>query len=216
MKKKERYQEPGRRTGQLKAAGGAFLAVFLCFFMTGCGRQDAALVISKGSSMETEEAKEGTAESLALHDQTPDENTEPRIYVYVCGAVQNPGVVELPEGSRAEDALLAAGGFSQEAQTDFVNLAAKVSDGEKLYFPDREEAGNLEAAEREAAEGIVNINTAGEALLCTLPGIGEARARDIVAYREEHGGFANKEDIMRVPGIKENAYEKLKDKITVE
>lgn len=139
-----------------------------------------------------------------------------RIYVYVCGAVMEPGVVELAEGSRAEDALRAAGGFAEDAQTDYVNLAAKVSDGEKLYFPNTDQARTMAEEERAEALGLVNINTADAATLCTLPGIGGARAQDIISYREEHGAFQSKEDIMKVPGIKTAAYGKLQDKITVE
>lgn len=145
--------------------------------------------------------------------QVSREGTAQEICVYVCGAVESPGVVYLSEGSRAADALEAAGGFAPGAAQEAVNLAAKVSDGEKLFFPDREE---YEAqAQTEAASGLVNINTADVAQLCTLPGIGESRAADIIAYREAHGGFAVCEDIMQVPGIKESVYNKISGKIAV-
>lgn len=137
------------------------------------------------------------------------------ICVYVCGAVERPGVVFLPDGSRAADALEAAGGFAPEAAEEAVNLAAKVSDGEKLFFPDREEYEAQADGAETAASGLVNINTADAALLCTLPGIGESRAADIIAYREAHGDFAVCEDIMQVPGIKESVYNKLSGKIAV-
>lgn len=141
--------------------------------------------------------------------------TTQEICVYVCGAVGSPGVVFLPDGSRAADALEAAGGFAPEAAEEAVNLAAKVSDGEKLFFPHREEyEAQAEAAEA-AASGLVNINTADAAQLCTLPGIGTSRAADIIAYREANGDFVACEDIMRVPGIKESVYNKLSGKIAV-
>lgn len=132
------------------------------------------------------------------------------IRVYVCGAVANPGVVEVRQGSRAEDALLAAGGFAQDAGREAVNLADWVADGQMLYFPTKEEAQQERA---ESGQGLVNINTADAAQLCTLPGIGESRAADIIAYREKNGGFASCEDIMKVPGIKTSVYEKICDKI---
>lgn len=141
--------------------------------------------------------------------------TTQEICVYVCGAVESPGVVFLPDGSRAADALEAAGGFAPEAAVEAVNLAAKVSDGEKLFFPDREEYEAQAGAAEPAASGLVNINTADAAQLCTLPGIGASRAADIIAYREANGDFGVCEDIMRVPGIKESVYNKLSGKIAV-
>ncbi|MCM1192618.1 MAG: helix-hairpin-helix domain-containing protein [Butyrivibrio sp.] len=142
----------------------------------------------------------------------------PQIYVYVCGAVNRPGVVVLPEGSRAEAALEAAGGFRQDAGRDYVNLAAKVQDGEKLYFPTEEETAELttELWPESAGDGLININTADEEALCTLPGIGASRAGDILRYREENGPFESCEDIMKVPGIKDSVYGKIRDRIKIE
>ena len=116
---------------------------------------------------------------------------------------------------RVEEALEAAGGFGAEAGREAVNLADWVSDGQKLYFPKEGEAVEEPQAQADSASGLVNINTADVAALCTLPGIGESRARDIISYREANGGFQACEDIMKVSGIKTAAYEKIKDKITV-
>ena len=158
-----------------------------------------------GQPQDTGEARSG---------QPQDTGKAPDICVYVCGAVETPGIVFLPEGSRAADALEAAGGFASHAAVDAVNLAAKISDGEKLYFPDCEEYRAQAEKQASASAGLVNINTADAAQLCTLPGIGESRAADIIAYREAHGGFASCEDIMNVSGIKESVYNKISDKIT--
>ena len=155
-------------------------------------------------------------------DPTADHRSDPtaeseelsRIYVYVCGAVNCPGVVALREGSRAEAALEAAGGLREDARTDWVNLAAKVKDGEKLYFPTVDEAA--EPVDPDGGDGLININTADAETLCTLSGIGESRARDILRYREEHGFFENREDIMKVPGIKTSVYNRIKDRIKTE
>lgn len=149
-----------------------------------------------------------------------EESEEPRIYVHVCGAVANPGVYALAQGSRGEDALLAAGGFSQDADQDYVNLAKPVTDGEKLYFPDREETAGRSLMDlgtggtEDTAGSLVDINHADRETLCTLPGIGASRAEDIIAYRESHGAFQKCEDIKKVSGIKDSVYEKIKDKIT--
>lgn len=172
---------------------------------TGAAESGAEAGQAAGNGRETEAA----GDFFAL---PPEE--APRIYVYVCGAVNCPGVVELPEGSRAEAALEAAGGFRADAGTDYVNLAAKVADGEKLYFPTVEEGPA--SLEEDGESGSVNINTADEETLCTLPGIGSSRAGDILRYREQNGPFKSCEDIMKVPGIKGSVYGKIKDSIRVE
>ena len=186
----------------------------LMLFLCGCGQgAEGALLIGEEAlnpscQEEPESIRSGAEEALR---ESPTE----MVSVYVCGAVRNPGVVELPADSRVEAALEAAGGFDGEAAPEAVNRAAKVTDGEMLYFPTRQEA-DVRQQEREAAQaGLININTADAAALCTLPGIGEARARDIISCRESEGPFESGEDIMKVPGIKDSVYEKIKDKITV-
>lgn len=215
----------------LRAACIVAACLSMAFFQTGCGRKNAAVVIPAGG--ETLDGKTpGTAagDGGTPHKGSPSGASggeaaqggtlagaeKPKaIYVYVCGAVVSPGVVELPEGSRAADALQAAGGFTAAADTSYVNLAAKVADGEKLYFPDAQEAADFKKQAQEAGSTLVDINTAGVEELCTLPGIGEARAGDIIAYRKANGPFSSVEDIMKVPGIKEGAYAKISEKIIV-
>lgn len=186
-------------------------ALFACIFLSGCGVQDSALVFSVEESTVDENR---ASQAVAMQNTTSA--SEVKIYVYVCGAVVNPGVVELAEGSRVEAALQAAGGFAEDAQREYVNLAAKLEDGEKLYFPTISEAEALAYESYMEQAGLVNINTADVAQLMTLPGIGEARAQDIIDYREIHGAFAEKEDLKNVSGIKENMYKKLADKIVVQ
>ena len=192
----------------------------------GCGDKGTAILIGEtkeSADVPAEGEQEasrasgqaGTAAQSAASGENASEAQDTTIRVYVCGAVANPGVVEIPQGSRVEDALKAAGGFGAEAGREAVNLADWVSDGQKLYFPKEGEALEEIAAEAESTPGLVNINTADVAALCTLPGIGESRAQDIISYREANGGFGACEDIMKVSGIKTAAYEKIKDKITV-
>lgn len=195
-----------------------FLLGMLCLILCCCGKEDTlTLVPAKEMAQDgSEKAANEMSGQVGMPGEMADSSAvKAEIYVYVCGAVVTPGVVALPEGSRAEAALSAAGGFAENAQTDYVNLAALVQDGEKLYFPTREEAESLERADKAAVNGLVNINTASVEELCTLPGIGESRAADIVSYREKNGAFQKPEDLMKVSGIKTNAYEKLKDKIIV-
>ncbi len=190
--------------------GTACLLALYGTLLWGCGYdgREETVLIGAGEICVPESAEtEGAEGSLWPLGDPPQEE---RIRVYVCGAVANPGVVEVAQGSRAEDALLAAGGFAEDAGREAVNLADWITDGQMLYFPTKEEARQ---AGTKTAQGLVNINTADAAQLCTLPGIGESRAADIIAYRERNGGFDSCEDIMKVPGIKTSVYEKIRDKI---
>ena len=162
------------------------------------------------------------------------------IYVDVCGAVANPGVFQLAAGSRVFQAIEAAGGYLPEAALTCVNRAGVLTDGQQLYILTQEEMERqgLDPAEMAGASdgqmngsagtgqntGIaaqaqqdnrININTADEAQLTTLTGIGATRAQAIIAYREENGPFAAIEDIMNVQGIKEGTFAKIKDEIVV-
>ena len=202
------------------------LSVLLC----GCGEENlkevilignAGTDIGSGGSASPDTGTPWQPGSAQVSESPVDPDAEiPMICVYVCGAVVCPGVVEIPQGSRIEDALLAAGGFLPEALAEAVNLADWAIDGQMLYFPTAEEGTAWspvqESQSSQDKQGrLVNINTADAVLLCTLPGIGEAKAADIIAYREAHGSFTSCEDIMKVPGIKTNIYEKICDKITV-
>lgn len=158
------------------------------------------------------------SEVLSEVQSTPvtESSTEPiKIYVHICGEVNNPGVYELAEGSRIFEAVEAAGGFTEEAAQASLNLAQVISDEEQIVILTQDEAAEKARQEREQAAGIVNLNTASKEQLMSLPGIGESRAEDILRYRQESGGFQAIEEIMNVPGIKESAYLKIKDSITV-
>ena len=157
-------------------------------------------------------------EVLSEVQSTPvtESSTEPiKIYVHICGEVNNPGVYELAEGSRIFEAVEAAGGFTEEAAQASLNLAQVISDVEQIVILTQDQAAEKARQEREQAAGIVNLNTASKEQLMTLTGIGESRAEDILRYRQESGGFQAIEEIMNVPGIKESAYLKIKDSITV-
>lgn len=190
--------------------------VLLCLFLTGCQETDRA--ISWNSSQEKwmgTSLEDVGADSLEQGVEEGKKDVQ-LLCVYVCGAVAKPGVVLLPEGSRYADALTKAGGFKEEAAEEAVNLAKQITDGEQIYFPTKEELENAGESFGKEDAGRINLNTAGTELLCTLPGIGEAKAKAIISYREKQGGFSKPEDIMQVPGIKESAYSQMKDLITVE
>ncbi len=226
------YKQPvGKEKGTMMKKRNILILLWIaaaCILCCCCGKKSGTILIGDTEnrteeSVSQESRASGTkAEASGSADGTKVEDTEEEntvIRIYVCGAVVNPGVVEIASGSRVEDALLAAGGFTGEAAREAVNLADWVSDGQKLYFPAEGEefapdTGGA-ASGAEASSGLVNINTADAAALCTLPGVGESRAADIIAYREANGGFDSCEDIMKVPGIKDAMYEKIRDRISV-
>ena len=142
------------------------------------------------------------------------------LFIHICGEVTEPGVYELPAGSRIYEAVEMAGGFTPEASESYVNLAQPLRDGDKIEIPAEGEeppvpAGQGEAAAESMADDLVDINTASRQELCTIPGVGESRADSIISYREQNGGFSRIEDIMKVEGIKEGMFAKMKDKICV-
>lgn len=156
----------------------------------------------------------------AMIDKESGAGTESaaNIYVYMCGCVVNPGVYVCADGTRLFQLVELAGGFTAEADKNSVNLVLAAEDGQRVYIPALGEAV-ADSAGGVASDGSVktkvNINTADKSELMTLPGIGESRAADIVAYRQKNGRFASTKDIMKVSGIKEAAYEKIKDYIKV-
>lgn len=136
-------------------------------------------------------------------------------YVYLCGEVNVPGVYAVPEGTRLYEVLELAGGFSLTADQTRINIAICVTDGQQVYIPSIEETKQQDAEAGINSEGKVNINYATQEELCTLPGIGEARACEIITYREENGAFKSVEEIKLVSGIKDGLYQKIKGYIVV-
>ena len=129
--------------------------------------------------------------------------------VYVSGAVAIPGVYTLPDGSRVDAAVQAAGGFVPGAEPERINLAAFLEDGQQIDVPGIISTNHVNA-------GRVNINTATVSELDALPGIGPTTAQTIVDYRLQHGPFQIIQDIQNVPGIGPATYDRIKDYITVE
>ncbi len=135
------------------------------------------------------------------------------ITVHLVGAVNNPGVHHLPAGSRVYELLEAAGGFSSEADREALNQARPLLDGEQIFIPRLGEAG--QPATASDAAGKININHASASDLTALPGIGDVRAAQIVAHRDEHGFFTSLEQIMDVSGIGESIFSNIADLVTI-
>ena len=246
----------------------AVVPLFLMVVMmaaAACGKEEVLTLRSSPSSSEdmtaerTEEAsgdsgqqgcdddaaeRTGAAESAEAekNDAAESEKREP-LYVYVCGAVECPGVYSFEEGARVVDAIEAAGGLSADADGACVNQARKLSDQDQLYIRTLEEkeqntqkeelsstgsspAGSASgngygllraegsAGAENAADARININTASQKELTSLPGIGDTKAAAILADRAENGFYAAPEDLKRVSGIGDATFEKLRDRIT--
>lgn len=189
--------------------------ILLCVLLTGC-------VLT---SVAAEYFFRPTAAPLPQAVQK-EENTSAQIKVYVSGAVVRPGIYNLPAAARAQDAVTAAGGFTQAANPEKVNLAKKLKDGSQVNVPSQSSkkaaSGSGRRSERQNAAGNyvrtvndrVNINTAGLDELVSLPGIGEATAQKIIDYRRVQP-FSKIEDLMQVKGIGQGKFQKLQDRITI-
>ena len=173
----------------------------------------AVIVVSSSSSEDIEFITENDMES----------NTK-TIFVDVSGAVERPGVYQLDSKARINDALIAAGGLSESADRVWVsktiNLASIVKDGAKIYIKDtsnQQTGASSQQAEVQGLstnQGMININTASQSELEKLPGVGSATALKIVNYRQNNP-FSSIEDLMKVPGIGEKTFEKMKEMLSV-
>ncbi|MBO6202658.1 MAG: helix-hairpin-helix domain-containing protein [Selenomonas sp.] len=162
-------------------------------------------------------------QATVLDAASTAENSLPQreITIYVVGAVNKPGLVNLPEGARAADAVNACGGLLPTADSEKINMAQVLKDGQQLKVPEKNAAGMQNAPSKAGqAKGgengeKVNINTADEKALDTLPGVGPAMAKRIIEYRETEGAFQSIEDIKKIRGIGDAKFAKMKDKICI-
>lgn len=183
------------------------------------------------------EEEQDKSENIVENEQSKTNETaniEETIVVHITGEVKKEGVIYLKRGARIVDAIKEAGGETKEADLSQVNLAYELQDGQKIYIPNKNEkisqyiigkngetmndnsanTGN-ESTSYNKEEAKVNINTASQAELDSLPGIGPALAQRIIDFRVENGNFNSIEDIQNVKGIGDSKYEDIKDKIVV-
>lgn len=206
------------------AAGVVAVASLALFVVAALGGSRGGVVIERENAPSTAAAVTAETSSAA---STPETVTA-SIFVHIDGAVVAPGVYELTGSTgtlpRVNDAVMAAGGLAGDADTSALNLAAVLSDGEKIHVPRQGEAVTTEQTSSGAASrpdagpsssGVININTATAEELDSLPGVGPSTAAAIVEDRERNGPFASPEDLMRVSGIGEGKFSKLKDQIRV-
>ena len=208
-----------------------FIMVSGIYYCICFGESEEAVFVVDGTEAENDseffsEDKEDSADEFITEIQTieePEKLEKTVIYVHICGQVNHSGVYCLEEDGRVIDLVNMAGGFTKDAAKDYVNLAQKLVDGQRVYIPSLEEAAespvSVEDIDKvgtdEQGTGKVNINTADKDTLMTLTGIGEAKAEAILRYREEHGGFQSIEEIKQIEGIKNGVFDKIKNEIEV-
>ncbi|HXH35433.1 MAG TPA: helix-hairpin-helix domain-containing protein [Plantibacter sp.] len=216
----------GRRLPRSQFRAGAVVVLVISAMVV------AVLVSLSGSggTVQTIGGTELVGEDGPLEPAAPDDEgptTAPRstsagneLYIHVLGAVAAPGLYRVPDGSRAFDAIAAAGGMSPDADPAGVNLARFVSDGEQLFVPLTGEpvaGADASGSPGQAADGaqLVNLNTATAAELASLPRIGEALAARIIAWRDANGRFTAVDDLSAVEGIGAKTLDGLRDSATV-
>jgi len=168
-----------------------------------------------------EQSEQVTSYSVSENDKPVIEY----IMVDIKGAVISPGVYELTTEDRIVDAITKAGGYTEEAQTTAVNHAQKLQDEMVIYIPKTgEELDQNQTYEQVVSSPVtstdtstekINLNSADETALTSLPGIGTSKAQAIITYREENGSFQKVEDLKNVSGIGDKTFEKLKEYIVV-
>ena len=201
--------------------------IWAAFSLLGCAGKGSSQMYLEAKTQDSQDVQEPGAEITAsgadAEGQQPQSTADVKTcFVYVCGAVKHPGVFELPEGSRVYEALALAGGLRKDAYGKDINQAAQIEDGamiEVLTIKEHKELEQQPQSTKETGKGQqddrIDINTASKEQLMTLSGIGEAKAANIISYRESNGGFSAPEELMQVNGIGEGVYARIQDKIKV-
>ncbi len=185
--------------------GIAILTVFLVFHFNNQQNSSNFLLSSK---------EEQNIEDNSIVEANSEQAENEWIMVDICGEVLNPGVIKLKAGDRVVDAVDLAGGLLETADRKQINLARVLTDGEQIYIPKVGEEVNFAVATGNES-GKININTASEEELKSINGIGDALAKRIIEYREEHGPFKDIQEITNVSGIGEKKFDNMKEQICV-
>lgn len=196
---------------------------------------DALVDSGKNVENEQENSMQSADNTNVTDDGNDIDNTNQvteevvEIAVHITGEVKKQGLIYLKEGSRVADAIEKAGGETKNADLSQINLAYVLQDGQKIYVPNKNEkisqyitgnSGNNDTEENNTSnlskkDSKVNINTANQSELDSLPGIGPSIAQKIIDYREENGNFKTIEELQNVKGIGDSKYEEIKDRVTV-
>ena len=189
---------------------------------TTIARQRSEPVQNKYAELQKDDSGNSSSSQSSETTKTEDTKKTPSVVVYVDGAVVMPGVYTLSqETPRICDAVDAAGGPSDTADISELNLAKPIKDGDKIHVPQEGEKqvpsseNSVEPSSKNSEQSLVNINVATEEELTKLPGVGKSMAQAIVKDRDKNGPFSKAEDLMRVSGIGEKKFERMKDYVCV-
>lgn len=187
-------------------------------------------IITQNQEKILEQTKQDKIENKEIEiEENEETNLEP-VPVYICGAVQNPGVYYVLEDSIVDDVVRQSGGLAEDADLEAINLASSIQGNSKIVIPSQEEkfdklldlyennnkeTNNLDHLETTSPIKQINLNTATKEELMSLNGIGEVKANDIIHYRTEKNKFQSIEEIKQISGIGEKIFEKIKSFITV-
>lgn len=211
---------------------GMFLLISGVCYSCAYHNKSAAVLLpgQKIQSLQEDNEEEAVSPEAKVSVSDPgDDGTmqtleKPLIYVHICGAVEQPGVYQVSEDARLIDVITLSGGLTKEAAGDYINQAEPVSDGQRYYIPSTEDVADLSGSDYmqglqgsfvDTKASYVNINTATKEQLMSLPGIGEAKAGSIIAYRDANGAFQAVEELMNIPGIKEGLFNQVSSMIRV-
>ncbi|HEM5091975.1 TPA: helix-hairpin-helix domain-containing protein [Streptococcus suis] len=201
----------------LPAVAGLLMAMFLIFSQS--AKSDQTGLTDFPQTEQTSSSQEQTEET-----STEESEELSQLVVDVKGAVEKPGLYTLEAGARVNDAVEVAGGLTSQADPKSINLAQKLSDEAVVYVASKDEnisvvtstTASSAMSQEEKTTSLVNLNTATEADLQTISGIGAKRAADIIAYREANGGFKSVDDLNNVSGIGDKTMESIRPYVTVD
>ena len=203
---------------------------------SGYDKTEASTLVDNKKEEFTKNSRGKSADVQPTGEESPNAGAG-RIFVHVCGAVKKEGVYELSPDARVVDAIRAAGGCTKKAASFGINQAEALKDGVQVYVPTKAElkketngVGSLASFGTEGVrtglssqglnpggggDALININLATKEELMKLNGVGEAKAELIITYRQAKGGFKDIKDIMKIKGIKQKFFDKIKDKICI-
>ncbi|MBF4576357.1 helix-hairpin-helix domain-containing protein [Frondihabitans sp. VKM Ac-2883] len=211
------FREPGSAPRWRIGVGAAVVAALVLF---------GVLVVvsalrSGGAAVSDVPLTSGSTAATSRSTASASAPAGPTVFVHILGRVRKPGLYEVPSTARAVDVVAAAGGFQNDADQAALNLARTVTDGEQIVVPRVGESppplppAGSDSPASGTGTALVDLNTADEAALETLTGVGPATAAAIIAWRDEHGRFESVDDLLDVTGIGEKKLEKLRDGVVV-
>ena len=227
MAQRTRAKRLARRFGLVGRGGPALACAAIVVLLAALGAyrvwgsHDGFEIVRATPELEEKDAQVGVDDAAEVASEGDvGEEKESVVIVHVDGAVNNPGVYRLGDGDlRVGDAVQSAGGLTEDADTSGINLAAHLVDGQKIHVPrageEPAQSGSSSGSVASGSTDAVNINAATAEELETLPGVGEATAAAIIEERERGGPFLSPEDIMRVSGIGQKKFERMRDFIVV-